>query len=150
MDVDEELERILQKVSMEFYKNYTRSQECCKIPISGPYELYQEVELDEIVKNCKVAIITFYSPTCPYCRAFEPIFGSVSRKFEGKAAFLRVNVYRFPNIPRRLGIFSVPTTLFIVNEKIIRVIPGVIREDELESLVIQSLEIAECPTNMLN
>jgi len=150
MDVDEELERIPHKVSVEFYKNYARSQECCKLSINVPYELYQEVELDEIIKKCKVTIITFYSPTCPYCRAFEPIFRSVSRKFEGKAAFLRINVYRFPNIPRNLGIFSVPTTLFIVNEKIMRVVPGVIREEELEDLVTESLEIAECPTNILN
>lgn len=76
-------------------------------------------------------VIDIYSLFCPPCKALDPIFSDLSRVYDGKFKFAKLNVDEEIEISTKLGIKTVPTFLFIKDGKIKDQHVGIITKGDL-------------------
>lgn len=81
-------------------------------------------------------LVTFYTNTCPICKAFSPNFAAAQKDFsKKKVIFGRINAEEIPIVSGQLGIQGVPTTLSIKNKEIIHRFSGNYSKPQLRSLI---------------
>ncbi|MCE4625892.1 MAG: thioredoxin family protein [Desulfurococcales archaeon] len=143
----EEVRALLEKVKERLIKEAaSRPKTCC--PQKGRGGLKEVKSLEELlsyVEGCNAAIVTFYSPTCPYCRAFAPVYAEAARVYGDMIPFLRVNTWRLPEAAHLFNVMGVPMTFGIVKGRPVAVIYGYGDYGQLEELVRKTLEAARCP-----
>lgn len=131
------LERIKEKLARE-------ARLCCSLEgTEEPIEVGSPEELEEYLSRCGAVIVTFYSPTCPYCKAFAPVYAIVSREYP-RVPFLRVNTWALPEVARELDIMAVPTTIGFARGRPVAVLYGYAGPERLEELVEETLRHASC------
>ncbi|MEB3859769.1 MAG: thioredoxin family protein [Desulfurococcales archaeon] len=139
--MDEDLSRILERVRDSILAGY--DGECC----SSRGELLEPRSLEDferLVSRCRVSIIFFYSPTCPYCRSVAPHFVEASEAFQSRVSFVAVNVAETPELAAWLRVFSVPTIMVFIDSKPAARISGVVGLEGLERIVRRALAKANC------
>ncbi|HZW08992.1 MAG TPA: thioredoxin [Phycisphaerales bacterium] len=60
-----------------------------------------------------VAMIDFWAPWCPPCRAVGPIVDAIAEEYQGRAKVAKVNVDESPRIAGKFGVQSIPTIVFL-------------------------------------
>ena len=80
-----EMEALLQKVKERMLQELKeREKACCtRENLEEPVEVESMEELAEYLRGCGAVLVTFYTPTCPYCRAFKPVYALVSEEYPG-------------------------------------------------------------------
>ncbi len=142
---DPEVEKLLRKImSKTLVSASARSSACCIRDYPPGYEIKSEAELEELIKTCKVVFINYYSPVCPYCELFAPIYTKIASKYRGKAVFARVNVAVAPELAWRYYVMATPTTIALYKGKPVQGVPGYIEEEYFEELVKEVLREAGC------
>ena len=117
---------------------------CCSLDgVEEPVEVGAPGELEEYLARCGAVILTFYSPTCPYCKAFAPVYAVVSREYP-RVPFLRVNTWALPGVARDMGVMGVPTTIGFARGRPVAVLYGYAGPERLEELVEIVLRHAQC------
>ena len=137
------LERVKERLIREVTSKHRR---CC--PRNGRGGLIEVKSLEELlsyVDGCNASIVTFYSPTCPYCRAFAPIYAEGAREYGDIIPFLRVNTWTLPEAAHIFNVMGVPMTFGIARGKPVAVLYGYGEYEQLEELVRRTLEAASCP-----
>jgi len=143
-EIEEILEKLKEKIILETLSSRSG---CCKTKPSGrPVEVRSLRELQELERGCRVLFIMFYSPTCPYCRAFAPLFAEAAGIYGDKAAFARVNVYELPEAAAMYGVMGVPTTIAVVDGRPVFRLVGLVDPETFEEAILRALERAGCPT----
>lgn len=72
-------------------------------------ELTNLKEFDAYLKeNNEIIIADFYAPWCPSCMHMIPVVETIAARFDGKAAFAKVNVAQAKDIAEKLNVQSVP------------------------------------------
>ena len=142
---DAELKELLDMMKLKLLKEATSRKTCCNRTSRKPIEVRSLGELVDYIKNCKAVFITFYSPTCPYCRAFAPIYAEAAEAYGDLIPFLRVNTYLLPEAAQLFGVMGVPATFGIVDRNIEAMLYGLVYEDKLEEAILHTLEKAGCP-----
>jgi len=61
--------------------------------------------------------VDFFATWCPPCRMIAPILEEMSKEFEGKVVFLKVDVDEAEEIAGKEGIQAMPTFIFYKNGK---------------------------------
>lgn len=80
------------------------------------YDVYlQEVQLLTTKKYHNFIANGFLVHNCGPCKMFSPTFESVSKKFEGKIKFLKVNVDDNNALASQEGVMSIPTVILYKN-----------------------------------
>ena len=74
-----------------------------------------DADFDEFIKSNDKVIIDFWAEWCGPCRIAGPIFEDLSKDFEEKIKFAKLDTQANPDTPGKLGIRSIPT--FIIFEK---------------------------------
>ncbi len=141
MSMDPELRKALERVIARLTAS---GRECCSRASRVPVEARSLQHLLEAVKSCRAVMVTFYSPTCPYCRAFAPIYAEAAEKYGDRMLFLRVNTYRLPEAAALFNIMGVPTTLGFANGSPVTLLYGYADLEELEAAVREALRKADC------
>ncbi len=144
--MDEGLGEVLARVKMRILAEASRAGRCCSldsVPEPG-YDLVDAGELVELVRSCRVVVVMFYSPTCPYCRALTPVFLGLAEDYRGRAVFVRVNVYRHPRLAALYGISGVPTVLIFVGGRVVGGFAGLVDPEAFDSMVREALERGKC------
>ncbi len=80
-------------------------------------------------------VVDFYADWCPPCRRLAPVLESVAKEFDGKVAFMKVNVDNAPALSESYGISSIPTLLFIKADGSHEFITGAMGEEALKTAV---------------
>ncbi len=75
-------------------------------------------EFDDFVKSNETVIIDFWADWCGPCKMVAPIFDELSKEFEGKAVFAKMDITENPNTPSKFGVVSIPTFLIFKNGEI--------------------------------
>ena len=135
---DDELKEILDRVKTRLLR-----AKCCR-PLEPGYDVGSASEVKEIINDCALVLIFFYSPTCPYCKILYPLFVEVGYKFKGLAAFIAVDVSRFPMLASAFKVFGVPTIVFVARGRPVARVPGLIDVHDLESSVERLLVKLGC------
>jgi thioredoxin-like negative regulator of GroEL len=111
---------------------------------NSPIKVESMEELLSYIKSCGAALVTFYSPACPYCRAFEPIYAEAAHNYGKLLPFLRVNTWTLPEAAYMFGVMGVPMTIGITRGEPAAVLYGYGDYDEILQLIEETLKRAGC------
>lgn len=106
---------------------------------SGHLQIASAADFDAQVLNAEQPVLVdFYSTTCGPCRMLAPTIDKLAGQYEGRAAVLKVNVDRLPQLAGRYGIQGVPSVLFFQNGKEVERLVG-LRSPDVYSKVLDRL-----------
>ncbi|MEB3759599.1 MAG: thioredoxin family protein [Desulfurococcales archaeon] len=143
--ISEALEIAREKLLLESFNKKRKLKECCSIPRKEPLQATTLEELDKILKSCKLALIFFTSPTCPYCRMFEPVFEETASLLGDRMAFIRIDTYYSHELAYIFGIMGTPTIIAVRRGKEIDRIVGLPPIEYIEEVLENMLELENCP-----
>ncbi len=145
MSAPGELNEALDMVRAKIIRKMEEEKLCCARGGSPePIEVESLDELLNYIENCNSVLVSFYSPTCPYCRAFEPIYREYAKILGKKIPFLRVNTWILPEAAELFGVMGVPMTFGVARKKVAAVIYGYGGPEQVEELIKETVESAGC------
>ena len=69
-------------------------------------------ELEELLaKESKTVFCDFWASWCGPCRMLAPVFEEISKKYDGQAVFVKVNVDEAEDAAGKYGISSIPNVI---------------------------------------
>ncbi len=92
----------------------------------------------EVLKYDKMAIVEFWHDQCIWCKRLEPIYNEVSKEYENKVKFAKLNVlasHENQNIATEYGIMGTPTLIFFCNGRPVETAVGFQPKERLKQLV---------------
>ena len=98
--------------------------------------IYNLEDFDKLLNDYKkIIIIDFWAVWCGPCMAFAPIFQKLQEEYQNDYIFAKVNVDDNQIIAMRYGISSIPTTLFIKNNRVLNKVVGAMNYNSLKILL---------------
>lgn len=94
----------------------------------------------EEVKNSNIPVlIDFWAPWCGPCQMMGPIFEELSKDFEGKLKFAKLNTQDHANLAQEFNITGIPALILLKNgeevERIVGLLPKNMLKEKLEKLL---------------
>lgn len=86
----------------------------------------------EVFSSTTPALIDFWAPWCGPCRALAPTLEELSKEYEGKVKFLKVNTDDNPVEASKLRITAIPTLIFYKGGKVVDQMVGVHPKPEIK------------------
>ena len=75
---------------------------------------------EEKIKE-KLCIVDFWAPWCGPCKMLAPVFEEVSKDYEGKLTFLKINTEENQEISQKMGVMGIPCLIIFNNgEEVVR------------------------------
>ncbi len=65
-------------------------------------------KFDELLKGDKIVVCDFFATWCGPCKMLAPVMEEVSKDFDGKAVFVKVDIDDNYELAKRYGIMSIP------------------------------------------
>ncbi len=87
-------------------------------------------------------LVDFWAAWCGPCRMVAPVVEELSKEYDGKVKFMKLNVDENQEIAAKYEIFSIPTLLMIRGEKVIGQHVGATSKDILKRFIEKSLQNA--------
>ncbi len=77
-------------------------------------------QLKSVINSNRNVVIKFYADFCPPCKGFAPIYAQISDEGTfNSIVFVEVNTQQYRDIALSYGVQSIPTVIFIKDQKII-------------------------------
>ncbi|MDA4121410.1 MAG: thioredoxin [Thaumarchaeota archaeon] len=93
----------------------------------------------EVVKSEKPVVVDFYADWCGPCKIIEPIMNQLSKEYDGKVKFVKVDTDANQELAMQFGIMSIPTVMFFAKGKVedivIGAVPPAVLKSKLDSLL---------------
>jgi len=100
--------------------------------MSKPVEI-KEVIFNEMVLQAKTPVLVdFWAPWCGPCRMVAPVVDELANEYDGKVAFVKINVDDNPKIASQYGVMSIPTLIVFKNGQPVSNIVGFRPKAELK------------------
>ncbi len=80
-------------------------------------------------------IIDFFADWCMPCQMLKPVFEKVSKNYEGKLKFVKINTEIAPEIAQRFGVQGIPCLVIVQDGKEIERIVGFNNEAQLKQKI---------------
>ena len=102
---------------------------------------------DKVILSKSPVIVDFWAPWCPWCMKLMPIFEEVSRQYEGKLVFAKVNVEEREDIAQANGVMGIPVLKMFCNGRNVGELVGYMTKEKLVSELDKMLAtISDCLT----
>ena len=88
---------------------------------------------DEVVKSSKPVVVDFYADWCGPCKMIEPVIHQLSKEYEGKVKFVKVDTDANQELAMQFGIMSIPTVMFFAKGKVEDIVIGAVPAATLKS-----------------
>ncbi|MHA2392632.1 MAG: thioredoxin [Promethearchaeota archaeon] len=126
---DNELEKIRQKKAEMLLKMQSMPKNIININ--------NEQELTSLTSEFsdKIIVIDFWAVWCSPCKMFAPTFEKLQQEFYGDFIFAKINVDENPLIAQYLGISSIPTTVLLKNNQVLRKFVGAMNYGTLKQIL---------------
>ena len=86
----------------------------------------------------KPAIIDFYATWCMPCKRLAPVLEELSKEYEGKVDFFKVDAEKERELSRVFGIQSYPTLIFIPKDGMPQVLMGAYPKEDMKTFIEQT------------
>jgi thioredoxin 1 len=96
-------------------------------------QLNEENFEKEVMKSKTPVIIDFYADWCGPCKMMGPVFEALSKQYEGKLKFLKLNTEEQGEIAQRFEIQGIPALVIAKNGKEIDRIVGFASQQALKA-----------------
>ena len=94
----------------------------------------------EVLKSDIPVIIDFWADWCAPCKMMAPVFEELSRDYEGKLKFAKLNTDENPELAATFGIRSIPTLMIMEGGEIKGAIVGFAPKPVLKAKIDQILQ----------
>lgn len=126
----DELEKIRMKKIEELMKKIDEKQ--------NPSIKYSD--LDEILKKHENVVVDFWAEWCAPCRILSPIIDELSKEYQGRVTFVKVNVDKNQNVAAKYSVFAVPTLIVFKSSKPVDRIIGVLSKSEIKKWIEKNVK----------
>jgi thioredoxin 1 len=96
-------------------------------------------EFAPALQKSPLAVVDCYADWCAPCRMIAPFIEELAGEYDGRVAFLKLDVDSSPNVAIQYGIRSIPTLLFFKNGQLvdqqIGALPKHVLKQRVESLL---------------
>lgn len=100
------------------------------------HDLATESDLVPVLEQADTLIIDFWSPACPPCRAFAPVFEAAAERHP-QVAFCRVNTQDDEELSGAFDVEHIPSLVAIRDNIIVASQPGYLNEVQIDDLIHQ-------------
>lgn len=105
------------------------------MPVSSPKIRHlTEASFNKVILSAEKAVVDFWEEWCGPCRRFAPVFEQVSVEFPD-VQFCKCNTDENQSIAQDFFIFSIPTTLFVRNGRVVHQISGAMTEEQFREVM---------------
>ena len=85
----------------------------------GMNEITSEQWKQQVLNSDKPVFVDFWAEWCGPCRMVSPIVEELSKEYEGKVNFVKVNVDQNRDLASKYNIFSIPTLAIFRNGEVV-------------------------------
>ena len=100
-----------------------------------PLEINDDNFEIEVLKSAQPALVDFWAPWCGPCRVVAPVIESLSKKYEGKFKFCKLNVDENPKTAGKYNVMSIPTIMFFKDGRAEDTVVGAVPEATLKGKI---------------
>jgi len=93
----------------------------------------------EVLKSKTPVLVDVWATWCGPCRFYGPIVEDVSKDYEGKVKFVKVDADENQNIAVKYNVMSIPTTLLIENGKVKATQVGAVPKETLKKWIDKNI-----------
>jgi len=90
---------------------------------------------DEVSKSDLPVLVDFWAQWCMPCKVLNPILGELSKEYDGKVKFAKLDVEEGQSVASKFGIMSVPTIILFKDGKIKDQVVGLLSKEELKKKI---------------
>ncbi len=94
---------------------------------------------DEVLNSSKPVFVDFWAEWCGPCRAVSPAVEEVSKEYDGKVNFVKVNVDDNNELASRYNVYSIPTLAIFKNGKVIAQVAGAASKDKIKAYIDKNI-----------
>lgn len=122
-ELDEELAEIRRRKMQELMAQ-SQAPKVEEPLANGMVNLLTDGTFWSTLQQTKNALIDFYGEWCNPCKMLAPIFNELSKDFQGKVFFGKIDIDRNPRTTAQFGVQSVPMVIAFKNGRPAGQIPG--------------------------
>ena len=89
----------------------------------------------EVLEATLPVFVDFWAVWCSPCRQIAPLFAELSREYQGKIKFVKVNVDQVTEPVGRYGIMSIPTLMLFKDGRPMETIVGLQQKAGLKEVL---------------
>lgn len=86
---------------------------------------------DKVISSKGPVIVDFWAPWCPWCMKLMPVFEEVSKQYEGRLTFAKVNVEEQNEIAEKNGVMGIPVLKMFCNGRNVGELVGYMSKEKL-------------------
>jgi len=101
----------------------------------------------EVLDSDGLAIVDFWAPWCRPCRIVLLILEVLAERYNGQLKVLTLNVDKYPELAKELGIGRIPTLLFFLGGKVVDRDEGLTSVRYLEAKIQRLVPVPDCDTD---
>ena len=90
---------------------------------------------NEVINSDKPVFVDFWAEWCGPCRIVSPTIEELSKEYEGKVDFVKVNVDQNNELASKYNVFSIPTLAIFSNGKVIAQSAGAASKEKIRSYI---------------
>jgi thioredoxin 1 len=94
---------------------------------------------DKVISSKNPVIVDFWAPWCPWCMKLMPVFEDVSKQYEEKLVFAKVNVEERDDIAQANGVLGIPILKMFCDGRNVGEFVGYMTKEKLVSELAKML-----------
>ena len=93
----------------------------------------------EVLNSANPVFVDFWAEWCGPCRAVSPVVEELSKEYDGKVDFVKVNVDENGELAQKYNVFSIPTLAIFKNGEVVSQKVGASAKESFQTMIDSSL-----------